>query len=76
MYKDKADNDQTGYNLSGLKTGNAYIYNNPEIDNTSGITLLSEYDNGNVNIFEGDIHLANSNTLLHLHKKELLNARI
>ena len=70
-YVDKSNNPQKQtYNLSELKTGDAYIYAYPEIDNTTGITLLNEYDDGNVKIFDGDIHLASSN--FNKHRKAII----
>ena len=69
-YKDKAGTPQGGYNLSELTPSDA-IYLQEENQNNlkqAGITPLSEY--GDFSIFEGDMHLANSN--FNKHRKAII----
>lgn len=66
-YYDKAKTKQeNAYDLRNLETSNALYYSND--DKESGITPLSEY--GDFKIFDGDMHLANSN--FNKHRKALI----
>ena len=70
-YKDKSKQPQTGYHLSELKTNVCeYFDTGDKTDElkSSGITPLSEY--GSFKIFDGNIHLDNSN--FNKHRKAII----
>ena len=70
-YMDKAKNPQSGYNLSNLITNQCQYFDTGDETSdlkSSGITPLSEY--GDFNIFEGNIHSANSN--FNKHRKAII----
>lgn len=67
-YKDKAGTYVDGYNLSGLKSSNAYIWNHPASDATS----IQEY--GDIEIFSdsNNMKIQNSGSNFNQHRKTII----